>query len=126
MVRASRLIVFISILLGRQSCASIPCNLRSGSTPGLQHRPVQNSMVHHFDRVAFLVPWSRSSLDADFLVVDKDKADKLEKGLKDRYFTKDFRLRDGMDESRAYFRYETFKDIFPDRKPEFEPGRSDE
>src|SRR5271157_4833981 len=65
-------------------------------------------------------------LDADFIVVDKDKADKLEKGLKDRYFTKDFRLRDGMDESRAYFRYETFKDIFPDRKPEFEPGRSDE
>ena len=65
-------------------------------------------------------------LDADFIVVDEDKADKLEKGLKDRYFTKDFRLRDGMDESRAYFRYETFKDIFPDRKPEFEPGRSDE
>ena len=65
-------------------------------------------------------------LDADFIVVEEDKADKLEKGLKDRYFTKDFRLRDGMDESRAYFRYETFKDIFPDRKPEFEPGRSDE
>ena len=65
-------------------------------------------------------------LDADFIVVDEDKADKLEKGLKDRYFTKDFRLRDGMDESRAYFRYETFKDIFPGRKPEFEPGRSDE
>ena len=65
-------------------------------------------------------------LDADFIVVDEEKADKLEKGLKDRYFTKDFRLRDGMDESRAYFRYETFRDIFPDRKPEFEPGRSDE
>lgn len=65
-------------------------------------------------------------LDADFIVVDEDKADKLEKGLKDRYFTKDFRLRDGMDESRAYFRYETFKDIFPGRKPEFEPGRSNE
>src|SRR5580704_17562769 len=65
-------------------------------------------------------------LDADFIVVEEDKADKLEKGLKDRYFTKDFRLRDGMDESRAYFRYETFKDIFPDRKPDFEPGRSDE
>ncbi len=65
-------------------------------------------------------------LDADFIVVEEDKADKLEKGLKDRYFIKDFRLRDGMDESRAYFRYETFKDIFPDRKPEFEPGRSDE
>ena len=65
-------------------------------------------------------------LDADFIVVDEEKADKLEKGLKDRYFTNDFRLRDGMDESRAYFRYDTFRDIFPNRKPEFEPGRSDE
>ena len=65
-------------------------------------------------------------LDADFIVVDEEKADKLEKGLKDRYFTKDFRLRDGMDECRAYFRYDTFRDIFPNRKPEFEPGRSDE
>jgi uncharacterized protein (TIGR03663 family) len=65
-------------------------------------------------------------LDADFIVVDEEKADKLEKGLKDRYFTTDFRLRDGMDECRAYFRYDTFRDIFPDRKPEFEPGRSDE
>jgi uncharacterized protein (TIGR03663 family) len=65
-------------------------------------------------------------LDADFIVVDEEKADKLEKGLKDRYFTDDFRLRDGMDECRAYFRYETFRDIFPGRKPEFEPGRSGE
>jgi uncharacterized protein (TIGR03663 family) len=65
-------------------------------------------------------------LDADFIVVDEEKADRLEKGLKDRYFTKDFRLRDGMDECRAYFRYDTFRDIFPDRKPEFEPGRSGE
>ena len=63
-------------------------------------------------------------LDADFIVVAEEKSERLEKGLKDRYFTKDFRLRDGMDECRAYFRYETFKDIFPDRQPEFEPGRS--
>jgi len=65
-------------------------------------------------------------LDADFIVVDEEKSDKLEKGLKDRYFAKDFRLRDGMDECRAYFRYDTFRDIFPDRKADFEPGRSDE
>ena len=39
----------------------------------------------------------------------RTKADKLEKSLKDRYFTDDFRLRDGMDECRAYFRYETFQ-----------------
>ena len=40
------------------------------------------------------------------------KSDELEKGLKDRYFTKDFQLRDGMDECRAYFRYETFQGHF--------------
>jgi uncharacterized protein (TIGR03663 family) len=65
-------------------------------------------------------------LDADFIAVEEDKADKLEKGLKDRYFEKDFLLRDGMAECRAYFRYDTFRDIFPGRKPEFEPGRSGE
>jgi uncharacterized protein (TIGR03663 family) len=63
-------------------------------------------------------------LDADFIAVDEEKANKLEKGLKDRYFTRDFRLRDGMDDCRAYFRYETFRDIFPDSRPEFEPGQS--
>jgi hypothetical protein len=67
-----------------------------------------------------------SKLDADFIVVAADQADELDKRLKDRYFTADFRLRDGMDECRAYFRYETFKDIFPGRKPEFVPGQSDE
>ena len=62
--------------------------------------------------------------DADFIVVDEEKAATLEKGLKDRYFTRGFRLRDGMDDCRAYFRYETFRDIFPDSRPEFEPGQS--
>jgi uncharacterized protein (TIGR03663 family) len=67
-----------------------------------------------------------NKIDADFIVVDADKADELEKRLKDRYFTADFHLRDGMDECRAYFRYETFRDIFPGRQPEFEPGQSEE
>jgi uncharacterized protein (TIGR03663 family) len=61
-------------------------------------------------------------IDSDFVAVDVDKADDLEKRLKDRYFKTDFLLRDGMDECRAYFRYDTFKDIFPGRQPEFQPG----
>jgi uncharacterized protein (TIGR03663 family) len=60
--------------------------------------------------------------DADFVVVDSDLARELEKSLTDRYFTVPFHLRDGMDECRAYFRYETFKDIFSNRKPEFDPA----
>ncbi len=60
-------------------------------------------------------------MDADFIAVEADKAAELEKRLKDRYFTTDFHLRDGMDGCRAYFRYEAFRDIFPNRQPEFEP-----
>ena len=65
-------------------------------------------------------------LDADFIAVEADKADELEKRLKDRYFKADFQLRDGMDECRAYFRYKAFRDVFPGRKPEFEPAQSNE
>jgi uncharacterized protein (TIGR03663 family) len=62
-------------------------------------------------------------IDADFIAVEADKADLLEKRLKDRYFKADFHLRDGMDVCRAYFRYQTFQDIFPGRKPDFEPAQ---
>jgi uncharacterized protein (TIGR03663 family) len=65
-------------------------------------------------------------LDADFIAVEADKADALEKRLKDSYFKADFHLRDGMDECRAYFRAKAFQDIFPGRQPEFQPGKSPE
>jgi len=65
-------------------------------------------------------------LDADFIAVEADKADELEKRLKEGYFKADFHLRDGMDECRAYFRYKAFRDVFPGRKPEFEPGQPNE
>ena len=60
--------------------------------------------------------------DADFVVVDGDLSGELEKSLTDRYIVVPFRLRDGMDECRAYFRYDTFKDVFPDRAPDFDPA----
>jgi uncharacterized protein (TIGR03663 family) len=66
--------------------------------------------------------WPRKK-DADFVVVDSDLARELEKSLTDRYFVVPFRLRDGMDECRVYFRYETFKDIFPNRQPDFDPAK---
>jgi uncharacterized protein (TIGR03663 family) len=64
------------------------------------------------------------NLDADFIAVDDSESEDLEYQLKNRYFVTEFRLRDGMDPCRAYFRYETFKDIFPGRVPEFEPAAS--
>jgi uncharacterized protein (TIGR03663 family) len=81
-----------------------------------------------FSRVAYYGKegvWPQDC-DADFVAIDQDKADDLEKHLKDRYFTVDFQLRDGMDDCRAYFRFETFRDIFPDRQPDFDPAHLDE
>ncbi len=60
--------------------------------------------------------------DADFVVIDYVKADDLEKHLKNRYFIADFQLRDGMGDCHAYFGFETFREIFPNRKPEFDPA----
>jgi hypothetical protein len=65
-------------------------------------------------------------MDADFIVLDEDKADDCEKNLKDSYFIEDFRLRDGMEGSRVYFKYDTFRDIFPGRQADFDPGQSEE
>ena len=65
-------------------------------------------------------------LDADFIVLDEEKADKFEKHLKDSYFIEDFTLRDGMEGSRVYFKYDTFRDIFPGRQADFDPGQSEE
>jgi len=56
-------------------------------------------------------------LDADFIaVLDTDSQD-VEGRLTKRYFVETFRLRDGMDPCKAYFKYDTFKDIFPARTP---------
>ena len=63
------------------------------------------------------------NLDADFIAVEEEGAGELEQRLKDRYFTENFQLRDGMGQCRAYFRFETFRDIFPGRHPDFGPGR---
>ncbi|MBV8376292.1 MAG: glycosyltransferase family 39 protein [Verrucomicrobia bacterium] len=68
------------------------------------------------------VSWPEK-MDADFIAVEKDKADDLEKRLKSSYFKSDFRLRDGMDPCRAFFRYKTFRDLYPGRTPEFEPSQ---
>ncbi|MGA8656246.1 MAG: flippase activity-associated protein Agl23 [Chthoniobacterales bacterium] len=62
-------------------------------------------------------------LDTDFIAVEQSQASTVEAGLKDKYFVVDFRLRDGMSECSAYFRYSTFKDIFPDQVPGFDPSQ---
>jgi uncharacterized protein (TIGR03663 family) len=81
-----------------------------------------------FSRIAYYNKedvWPNNS-DADFIAIEEDKTDELEKHLKDRYFTVDFQLRDGMGECRAYFRFETFRDIFLNREPDFDPPHPNE
>src|SRR6202050_2023852 len=61
-------------------------------------------------------------LDADFIaVLDSDSQD-VEDRLTKKYFVVTFRLRDGMDPCKAYFKYDTFKDVFPGRHPDFDPS----
>jgi uncharacterized protein (TIGR03663 family) len=67
-----------------------------------------------------------ANLDADFIAVEEESADALEAKLKDRYYRVNFRLRDGMGDCSGYFRASTFKDVFPNQKPEFDPSASEE
>jgi hypothetical protein len=61
-------------------------------------------------------------LNADFIaVLDSDSAD-VEDRLTKKYFVETFRLRDGMDPCKAYFKYDTFKEVFSGSKPEFDPS----
>jgi hypothetical protein len=61
-------------------------------------------------------------LDADFIaVLDEDSGD-VEDHLTQKYFTETFRLRDGMDPCKAFFKYDTFKNVFPGRQPDFDPA----
>ncbi len=60
-------------------------------------------------------------LDADFLVVEDSLTEEVKDGLTESYFEKTFRLRDGMGLCRAFFRYDRFKDLYPQRPPDFIP-----
>ncbi len=59
--------------------------------------------------------------DADFLFIDKGYINYIEENLKNEYFTDQFQLRDAQAPSKVYLSYEKFKDLFPDRTPEFKP-----
>ncbi|HEY0791455.1 MAG TPA: glycosyltransferase family 39 protein [Chthoniobacterales bacterium] len=60
-------------------------------------------------------------LDADFIVAEDELAGDVEAELTQTYFENTFRLRDGMGPCRVFFRYDTFKNVFPNRQPDFRP-----
>jgi len=61
------------------------------------------------------------TMDADFLLADSDRVEKIEGTLKEEYFKDTLRLRSGMEASTLYLRATKFKELFPNRVPEFIP-----
>jgi hypothetical protein len=61
-------------------------------------------------------------MDADFLLVDKDRLEEVQKALKKNYFIEKFDLRNSLDPVRLYLNYDKFHDLFPGRKAEFIQG----
>ena len=59
--------------------------------------------------------------DADFLAVEGSRVLEIEEKLQEKYFKGSFRLHSAQGPSNFYLNYETFKDIFPKRVPEFTP-----
>jgi len=61
-------------------------------------------------------------MDADFLMVDDSRVEEVERALHQPYFTEVLTLRDAESPSKVYFNANRFRDIFPRRKPEFQPA----
>jgi uncharacterized protein (TIGR03663 family) len=63
-------------------------------------------------------------VDADFLLVQEDKIDKVEAKLNESYFTEPLRIRAYQDTSKVYFNAKRFAEFFPNRQPDFVGGHS--
>lgn len=103
----------------------------------VKQNPANYNLVGHFIRTdEWPFPWifgeftmigyykvgmKPTSYDADFLLVQSNRVKEVEKKLKRQYFTDIFVVRDAQDPSKIYLNHETFKNIFPGRKPEFVP-----
>src|SRR6267143_4263302 len=58
-------------------------------------------------------------VDGDFLIVQQDKIEEIERKLQDSYFTEPLTIRPYQDTSKLYLRAKVFKDLFPGRVAEF-------
>jgi hypothetical protein len=78
-----------------------------------------------FTRIGY---YERSNLpekvDADFLLVEEDEIAQVEAKLHESYYTETVKIRNAQDSSKAYFRASVFKDLFPNRTPDFKGGKS--
>ena len=102
----------------------------------LAHRnPIYYQLIGHMIREsAYPFPWilgdfprigyyEHDSLpdkvDADFLLVQRDRVDAVEKKLHESYFTMPLTIRPYQDTSKLFLNAKTFKGFFPDRAPDF-------
>src|ERR1043166_9727976 len=63
-------------------------------------------------------------VDGDFLIVQQDKIDDVERKLHDTYYTEPLTIRPYQDTSKLYLRAKVFQKFYPGRTPEFvgKPG----
>jgi uncharacterized protein (TIGR03663 family) len=59
--------------------------------------------------------------DADFVLVEDDRLEAVEKKLTQSYFTRRMKLRPHLDEMTLFLNAETFRELYPGERPEFDP-----
>lgn len=100
-----------------------------------KQNPSYYQMVGHIIRTStYPIPWllgdfSRvgyyehenlpEQLDADFLLVQGDRVEEIEKKLQGTYYTDSLTIRPYQDTSKVYFNAKIFKNFFPNRPPDF-------
>jgi uncharacterized protein (TIGR03663 family) len=101
-----------------------------------RQNPISYQLTGHMIRTsAYPFPWilgdfprigyyERENLpdkvDADFLLVQEDRIEAVEKQLHDAYYTTPLTIRPYQDTSKLYLSVKTFKDFFPSRTPDFQ------
>ncbi len=100
-----------------------------------ESNPLNYRMVGHFIRTStYPFPWllgdfpnvgyyeknnSPGKMDGDFLVVQEDRVEEVEKKLHESYFTEPMTIRPYQDTSKLYLNAKTFRKLYPRRQPDF-------
>jgi uncharacterized protein (TIGR03663 family) len=100
-----------------------------------KHNPTYYQLVGHFIRTStYPFPWLLGDfprvgyyehdnlpdkVDADFLIVQEDRIEEIEKKLHESYYTDSLTIRPYQDTSKVYFSAKVFNRFFPGREPDF-------
>jgi hypothetical protein len=100
-----------------------------------KHNPTYYQLVGHLIRTStYPFPWLLGDfpkvgyyehdnlpdkVDADFLIVQEDRIEEVEKKLHESYYTDSLTIRPYQDTSKVYFSAKVFERFFPGREPDF-------